>query len=104
MELMRLGVYGNTHEENPSGSTRHRSEWCLSETSEEAVRKVQDLLEIAMYERGRGTITRIQDFLGLGKDYFARQRRRNRLDVGILLSALEHLDIDPFDFFTEAWE
>ncbi len=68
---------------------------------EHPVRAVTEELRRRFQLAGKGSVSRIQEQLGLGKRYFLNQRRktRQRYDVKVLFDALEALEIDAAEFF-----
>lgn len=72
--------------------------------AEERIEKVQETLQRRFRAAGHGSITRVQKALDLGAGYFKDQRRpdRRRVDLRVLLRALEVLGVAPADFFAEA--
>ena len=67
-----------------------------------ASRRVQDRLQTLFKERGRGTKARVERDLGLYDGFFDNRRGRGDLGVGILIAALQHLEVDVGAFLARA--
>lgn len=70
-----------------------------------AIQKLQDELQRRFRIAGRGSVTRVQDILQLGSGYFRDLRRpeRQRLDLRVLLGALEILEVESSEFFASVF-
>lgn len=66
-----------------------------------AIQKLQDELQRRFRIAGRGSVTRVQEALNLGGGYFRDLRRpeRQRLDLRVLIGALDVLGVDSAEFF-----
>ena len=67
----------------------------------ELIRKILVELQRRFRIAGRGSVSRVEQELGLSAGYFKDQRRpeRQRFDLKILLRALEALKVSPAEFF-----
>lgn len=70
--------------------------------TEAQIEKLQLALQRRFRLAGRGTVSRVQKQLNLGAGYFKNQRRtgRRRVDLKVLLQALEVLGAEACEFFT----
>jgi tetratricopeptide (TPR) repeat protein len=69
--------------------------------AQELIRKILVELQRRFRVAGRGSVTRVEQALGLSAGYFKDQRRpeRQRFDLKILLRALNALKVSPAEFF-----
>ena len=51
---------------------------------------------------GHGVLSKLQKFLGVGKNYFSSNREFSRIPLARILDSLEYLEIDPREFFSSA--
>lgn len=74
-------------------------------STQSAIQKLQDELQRRFRVAGRGSVTRVQETLNLGGGYFRDLRRpeRQRLDLRVLLGALEVLRVDTAEFFASVF-
>ena len=74
-------------------------------STQSAIQKLQDELQRRFRVAGRGSVTRVQEALHLGGGYFRDLRRpeRQRLDLRVLLGALEVLKVDTAEFFASVF-
>lgn len=74
-------------------------------STQSAIQKLQDELQRRFRVAGRGSVTRVQEALQLGGGYFRDLRRpeRQRLDLRVLLGALEVLRVDTAEFFASVF-
>lgn len=70
-----------------------------------AIQKLQDELQRRFRIAGRGSVTRVQEKLQLGGGYFRDLRRpeRQRLDLRVLVGALEVLGVEHAEFFSSVF-
>lgn len=71
--------------------------------SREEVEALYAALKGRFRARGHGSIKKTEQALGLQKDYYSKNRRRGRLDTGVLISTLRCLDVDLGEFFGEVF-
>ena len=72
-------------------------------TPEQRIERLHAELRRRFRAAGHGSVQRVQALLGLSDAYFRVQRQRKRLDLVVLLGALEALDVDAAEFFAAAW-
>lgn len=74
-------------------------------STQSAIQKLQDELQRRFRVAGRGSVTRVQEELQLGGGYFRDLRRpeRQRLDLRVLLGALDVLGVDTAEFFSSVF-
>lgn len=73
--------------------------------AQELIRKILIELQRRFRVAGRGSVTRVEQELGLSAGYFKDQRRpeRQRFDLKILLRALAALKVSPAEFFASVF-
>ena len=73
----------------------------LGVLGEHPIKKVQAELQRQFRLAGKGSVSRVQQQLGLGKRYFQNQRNRcQKFDLRVLFDALRALEVDAAQFFT----
>ena len=69
--------------------------------TEELNRRLHAVLQKCFRRAGKGAVQRVEDALAISRGSFRQWRRRGRLEVQVLLRALEELGISPARFWLE---